>query len=417
MKRISDAALNIDGQPMFKILDKVKKLESKFGNYIHLEIGDPHHQTPPNIISAAIKSITNNETHYCSSYGLQEFRTEIITRTAMSRNFSPDLNQILVTPSANISIFYAVYCLVNPGDEVIVPDPGFPTYYSVIKMCGAKEVRVPLRPENQFKMSPKDIEDRITDKTRLIIINSPSNPTGAIIPAKDIEEIYKIAKKYDLYLFSDEIYARMQYTLPFISPGLFDRCKERVIVSNGFSKSFSMTGWRLGTIIGPEDVIERMAMLLQTTASCVSPFIQKAGLEALRGGDYYVRQMLDDYSKKRDLVIQTIEELSDHGLKMLNPEGTFYAWVDIRDIGFTSDEFCDYLLKYHVVVLPGNCFGENGEGFIRISFAPEYMIVHDGMRQIKRAVQFIRKYGRDYIIKELKEKDRSYNSRTHNVLF
>lgn len=306
MKSLSQAAYNIQGQPMFKVLDEARKLEAQGQDMIHLEIGDPDFDTPTNIRLAAIQAISNGDTHYCSSYGLPEFREAVRTVTERSRGFKPDLNQVLITPGANVGIFYAVFCLVNPGEEVIIPDPGFPTYTSVINMVGAVPVSVPLKEKNEFRMNPADIEAAITDRTRLIIINSPQNPTGSVMTAAEMKAVYDLAEKYDLYVYSDEIYSRMNYEGGFNSPSTFDQCKERIILSNGFSKAFAMTGWRLGVTIGPAEVIERMATLLQTTSSCVSPFLQQAGLEAITGNQDQVYTMMDTYRARRDLLVNEI---------------------------------------------------------------------------------------------------------------
>ena len=190
MKNLSKVAFNIDGQPMFKYLDRAKKLESLGKSMIHMEIGDPDFNTPENVINAAINSLQTGGTHYCSSFGMPDFRQTIIDATKKSRGFAPDLDQVLITPGANIGMFYAIYCLVDPGCEVIVPDPGFATYYSTIKMCGAIPVRVPLKEENKFRMNPDDVANAITDKTRLIIINSPHNPTGSVMTPEEIKAIY-----------------------------------------------------------------------------------------------------------------------------------------------------------------------------------------------------------------------------------
>lgn len=383
MKNLSQTSKRIDGQPMFKVLDKAKQLELQGRDMVHMEIGDPDFGTPSNITSAAVKSLLDEETHYCSSYGLLEFREAIRNTTHKSRGFLPDLDQVLVTPGANIGIFYAVYCLVDPGYEVIVPDPGFPTYYSNIKMCGAVPVRVPLREENEFRMNPRDIESAITDKTRLIIINSPHNPTGSMMTPDEIEQVYKIAEKYDIYLYSDEIYARMNYEKSsFSTPSIYDKCKERVILSNGFSKAFAMTGWRLGTLIGPADVIERMAILLQTTSSCVSPFIQRAGLEAISGNQDKVYMMMDEYQSRRDLLVNGLNRIS--GFKCLTPGGAFYVFPNIKETGLTSDEVCDQLLEEGVVTLPGNCFGEYGEGYIRLCYAQSKEKIELALKRIEQ---------------------------------
>lgn len=368
MKNLSIAAGSIDGQPMFKYLDRAKQLEAQGKSMIHMEIGDPDFGTPDNIKNAAIHAITNDKTHYCSSYGLTEFRESIQDATFRSRGFKPDLDQVLVTPGANIAMFYAIFCLVDPGFEVIVPDPGFATYYSTIKMCGAIPIRIPLKEENEFRMNPTDIRNAITDKTRLIIINSPHNPTGSVMTPEEINEVYEIAKEHDIYIFSDEIYSRMNYgDTKFSSPSVYDLCKEYVILSNGFSKAFAMTGWRLGTVIGPSKVIERMSALLQTTSSCVSPFIQHAGLAAIEGYQTSVEHMMNTYKQRRDVLVNGLNKIP--GFNCLMPGGAFYVFPNIVDTGLTSDQVCEELLDVGVVTLPGNCFGEYGEGYIRLCYA------------------------------------------------
>jgi aspartate aminotransferase len=386
MKNISQTALSIDGQPMFKYLDDAKKLEAQGKNMIHLEIGDPDFDTPVNITAAAVKSLFNGQTHYTSSYGTENFKTAIQEATQRSRGFTPGLAQILPTPGANIGIFYAVYCLVDPGFEVIVPDPGFPTYYSTIKMCGAVPVHVPLKEENEFRMNPKDIESAITDKTRLIIINSPHNPTGSVMTAEELKAVYDLAVKYDLYLYSDEIYARMNYDpAGFNSPSIYDHCQERVILSNGFSKAFAMTGWRLGTLIGPESVIERMGMLLQTTSSCVSPFLQDAGAEAIRGPQDAVYAMMNEYRARRDLLVTGLNEIP--GFDCLTPGGAFYVFPNITGTGLTSDQVVERIMDAGVVTLPGSCFGEHGEGYIRLCYANSQDNIREALKRIRKAFE------------------------------
>jgi len=377
MKSISKVSLNIDGQPMFKYLQKAKQLEGLGKKLIHMEIGEPDFDTPNNIVWAAVKSLASGETHYTSSFGTPEFREAIQFATQRSRGFTPNLDQILVTPGANILIFYAIYCLVDPGFEVIVPDPGFPTYYSNIKMCGAIPIRVPLTEENQFRMNPYEVEKRITDKTRLIIINSPHNPTGSVMTAEEIKQIYDIAVKYDLYIYSDEIYARLNYDSSFNSPSIYDHCKERVILSNGFSKAYAMTGWRLGTVIAPSIVIDRMAALLQTTSSCVSPFIQKAGMETIYGSQESVTNMIAEYNARRDILVNGLNKIK--GISCLTPGGAFYVFPNISESGMSSDKFVEMLMDIGIVALPGNCFGEQGEGYIRLCYATSRKNIYDAL--------------------------------------
>ena len=386
MKKLSELSNRIDGQPMFKLLDKVKKLELGGKNIIHFEIGDPDFETPENISDAGINAIKNGFTHYVSSFGLTEFRHKICETTEKSRGFKPNLDQVLVTPGANIAIFYAISCVANPGEEVIVPDPGFPTYYSTIKMCNVKAVRVPLLESNKFRMNPKDIEDLITEKTRMIIINSPQNPTGSVMTNDEIKMTYEIAQKHDLYLYSDEIYARMVYKdSVFNSPSVYDKCKERTIISNGFSKAFAMTGWRLGAVIGPSNVIEKMRLLLETTSSCVPPFIQKAGIEAIEGDQTLQKNMYLEYEKRRDLIVNGINSIT--GLDCISPGGAFYVFVNIKKTGMTSESFCDYILEDSgVAILPGTSFGEFGEGFVRICYAVDQDEIKNALERIKKSI-------------------------------
>lgn len=370
---------------MFKYLDKARELEAKGRHLIHMELGEPDFDTPKNVTFAAIKALTAGDTHYESSFGMLDFREAIRTATERSRGFKPDLNQVLVTPGANIAIYYAIFCLVDPGYEVIVPDPGFPTYYSNIKMCGAVPVRVPLKEENQFRMNPDDIEAAITDKTRLIIINSPQNPTGSVLTTEEIKRIYEIAKKYDIYIYSDEIYARMNYDpVGFSSPSIYDHCKEHVILSNGFSKAFAMTGWRLGTVIAPPDVIERMAALLQTTSSCVSPFLQRAGIEAITGSQEAVNNMMAEYQQRRDLLVDGLNRIK--GITCVKPGGAFYVFPNIKGTGKTSDQVVEILLNAGVVTLPGHCFGEYGEGYLRMVYANSRENIQTALDRIQKAL-------------------------------
>ena len=386
MKKLSRIASRIDGQPMFKLLEKAQKLEKEGRRIIHFEIGDPDFATPKNISNAAINAIKNEYTHYVSSFGLTEFREKICEATEKSRGFRPNLDQVLITPGANIAIFYAISCIVNPKEEIIVPDPGFPTYYSTIKMCDAIPVRIPLLESNNFRMNPKDIENSITKKTKMIIINSPQNPTGSVMTEEEIKMTYEIAKKHDIFLYSDEIYARMIYkNSVFNSPSVFDKCQEHTIISNGFSKAFAMTGWRLGAVIGPSYIIEKMRLLLETTSSCVPPFIQKAGIEAIEGDQSLQKKMYEEYEIRRDLIVNGINSIS--GLSCVVPGGAFYVFVNIKKTGMTSEEFCDYVLEDSgVAMLPGTSFGQFGEGFIRICYAVGQTDINDALERIKISI-------------------------------
>lgn len=385
--RLTEFANNLDGQPMFKVLEKVQEMQRQGKDIIHFEIGDPDFDTPTNIVDAAVDALRNGKTHYAPSIGVKELREAVCDATERSRGFRPELNQVLIVPGANIAIFYAVQCLVKRGDEVIVPDPGFPTYYSVIKACGVTPVRVPLKEENAFRMHPDDVRARITPKTRMIMLNSPQNPTGSVMTQEEIEEIAEIAKEHDIYLYSDEIYSRMFFAegVHFSSPSYIDRCAERTIVANGFSKAFAMTGWRIGAVIGPADVIAKMDLMLQTTSSCVPPFIQYAALEAITGDQSGVRSMVEEYKVRMKTLVDGLNGIP--GINCLEPGGAIYVFPNITRTGMTSAAFTDFALEHAgVAVLPGTNFGEYGEGYIRMCVVNSRDNIVEGVRRLKEAL-------------------------------
>jgi aspartate/methionine/tyrosine aminotransferase len=384
--RLSDAAYHIEGQPMFKVLDKVQALEKNGEHIIHFEIGDPDFNTPNHIIESAYTSLKNGETHYINSMGLYDLRVAVTKATKTSRGFQPSLDQVLITPGANLIIYLAVHCLVNKGEEVIIPDPGFPTYYSVAKLCEVNPVRIPLKEENQFRMNPVDVQNAITGKTRLIILNSPSNPTCSVMTKQELNDIYKIAEENHIYILSDEIYSRMMYGMtPFFSSSVNDACNQTVILANGFSKAFAMTGWRLGVAIGPAEIIAKMGLLVQTLCSCVPPFIQRAGIAALQGDQRPVRAMMAIYRERRDVMVKGLNQIP--GIRCLKGDGAFYAFPNITGTGMTSDEFAEFALdKAKVALLPGTNFGKYGEGYVRLSYSTNVENIREGLRRLSGAV-------------------------------
>lgn len=386
--RLTKFANSLDGQPMFKVLAKVKELQRAGKDIVHFEIGDPDFDTPSNIVDAAVAALRAGKTHYAPSGGIRELKEAIQETTAKTRGFSPSLEQILVVPGVNIGIFYAVSCLVEPGDEVIVPDPGFPTYYSVIKACGAVPVRVPLKEEKSFRMDPEDVRAAITPKTRLIIMNSPQNPTGAVMTKEAVAQMAELAKEHDVYLYSDEVYARMCFAegSEFSSPSFLDQCRERVIVANGFSKTFAMTGWRIGALIGPEDVIAKMELLLQTTSSCTNSFIQYAAIEAIKGDQGAVRAMVEEYRERMRTLVDGLNDIK--GVSCLAPAGAIYVFPNISGTGMTSEKFADFALeKAGVAVLPGTNFGQYGAGYIRMCVVSSREDIKKGIERLKAAIE------------------------------
>lgn len=385
MKKLSDAAHKLEGQRMFQILTKARQLERQGKEILHFELGDPDFNTPENIVEAAIKALKKGETHYAPSAGLFELKKAAADVTVRSRGFRPEPEQLLVCPGANVMIYYAAACVVNPGEEVIVPDPGFVSYFSILKFLGIKIVRIRLHEENEFRLNPDDVQKAITPRTRMIIMNSPSNPTGAVMTEDEIKELYEIAKQNDVYLLSDEIYARMIYEdagIKHYSPSRYDHCKERTILVNGFSKSYAMTGWRLGVVTGPAEVISKMGLLLETTTSCVSPFIQRAGIEALKGNQEPIIKMVKEFRKRRDIIVEGLNSLP--GVTCLKPKGAFYVFPNIKRTGLTSEEFAELMLTQAGVALaPGPIFGEYAEGYVRLCYANSIETIHKAIERMK----------------------------------
>ena len=368
--KLSKSAQNLTGQPMFRMLSKIQEIEKMGKKILHFELGDPDFSTPSNISEAAIQSIRDGKTHYANSMGISELREAVQKTTEISRGFKPDFSQVLVTPGANYIIYLAISTLVNPGEEVIIPDPGFPTYTSAANFIGAKPVYVPLYEKNNFQLSPDDLEKKITDKTKLIIINSPANPTGSVMTKDEIFQVAQIAKKYNVYLLTDEVYSRLIFDSDkgFFSPASLDKCKDRTIIINGLSKAFAMTGWRIGVAIGPEEIISKMGLIVETISSCTPPFCQYAGLEAVVGDQSALKKMKKEYEERKKILVEGLNEVK--GISCVNPGGAMYVFPNITKTGMDSDTFSEYVLdKIGVGVLPGNNFGENGEGYIRMCYA------------------------------------------------
>ena len=388
MITLSDSAYQIDGQPMFKVLEKVQQLERQGKEILHFELGEPDFDTPDNIVNACIDALKDGDTHYTNSMGLFELREAVAATTLKSRGFKPNINQILITPGANAIIYFVIRCIVNIGEEVIVPDPGFPTYFSAIKFCGAKAVRVALNEKNQHQLMADDVRQLITDKTRLIIINSPSNPTGAMTDQKEIQEIYKICSDKGIFILSDEIYSRLVFedSGEFFSPSMLDYCKSNVIVLNGLSKAFAMTGWRIGVAIGPELLIEKMGLLLQTINSCVSPFIQRAAIEAINGDQSDVQTMKNEYSERRNALVNGLNSID--GIRCAMPKGSIYAFANVSGLGMTGEEFSDFALeKAGVALLPGSSFGHYSDDFVRICYVNSIESISRAIEKIKEALK------------------------------
>ena len=382
MKRLSKITNGLIGQPMFKLLVKVKEMEKTGHKIFHFEIGDSDFRAHQHIIEATKQALDNDQTHYVNSMGIQELRETVCDYAEKTLPFRPDIDQVLILP-ANAIIDFVMRCVANPGDEVIYPDPGFSTYIAVTNYTGIKKVGVPLKEEDGFHIEADEVLKRITDKTRLIIINSPHNPTGAVMTKEEVEDIALIAKERDLYLLSDEIYSMVIYDRTHYSPSFIDRCLERTIILNGFAKNYSMPGWRLGYAIGPKDVIKKMGTLFQTIYSCTPAFIQYGGIAALKGNQEVIEGRIRQYKMLRDLIVKKLNEIP--GVSCLNPEGACYVFPNIKATGMSSAQFADFVLeKADVALLPGTCFGEYGEGYVRLCYTRYPETIEEGCERMKK---------------------------------
>ena len=382
----ADFTDDLKGQKMFQILSKAKELEKSGKNVIHLEIGDPDFNSPEIAKESLKRCIDENITHYVQSSGLPVLKDSCVRATFKSRGFSPSHDQLLVTSGANIQIYLAIACLVNPGDEIIIPDPSFVSYSSIIHSCRAIAKYVPLLESDFFKLDPSSIEKKISKRTKAIIINSPHNPTGSVLEEQAIRSIYEICEKYGIFLISDEVYGRMifdDFKKSFFSPSQIDKCKERTILIHSFSKTFAMTGWRIGAVTGPKILIKKMQLLFETITSCVPPFIQIAAAEVLDAGPQITHKMIKEYQLRRDILIDGLNSIK--GITCNKSEGTFYAFANIKSISNESEIFSNDLLRQQLIATcPGSYFGKNGEGFVRFCFANSKKNIYEAVDRMRK---------------------------------
>jgi aspartate/methionine/tyrosine aminotransferase len=366
----------------FETLAKAKRLEAEGKNIIHLEIGEPDFDTPYNIKQAAKKAIDDGYTHYGPSAGQMELRQTIANHQSSRQGYDISPENVIVTPGAKPIMFYTVMALINPGDEAIYPNPGFPIYESMINYVGGVAKPMRLKEETNFNVDIKELESLISDRTRLIIVNSPNNPCGSVIPNDDLKRISDVADAHDLIVLSDEIYKDMYYDrVEHCSITKFGQTKTRTVILDGFSKSYAMTGWRLGYGVFPDFMIDDVSKLVTNSVSCTSVFTQIAGIEALEGPQDSVSNMMKEFTKRREIVVDGLNSLK--GIRCSIPKGAFYAFPNIENTGMTSQQFADKALyDGGVALLSGTSFGEFGEGFIRISFANSIENIQEGIKRI-----------------------------------
>ncbi len=367
--RLASRMSRLGTETAFSVLAKARALEAQGRNIIHLEIGEPDFDTPENIVEAGVRALRDGQTHYTPAAGIPQLREAIAADVARSRGIKVDPAQVVVTPGGKPIMFFIILALIDEGDEVVMPNPAFPIYESMVDFVGGKPVFVPLRQEQGFRFDLDEFKAKLTNRTRLVILNSPANPTGGILTKADIEGLADILRERpEIMILSDEIYSRLLYTGEFASIAAEPEMADRTIILDGFSKTWAMTGWRLGYGVMPQELAEQVSKLQVNSNSCVNAATQWAGLEAITGPQDSVERMLTEFRSRRDLIVSGLNALP--GVECLTPEGAFYAFPDISGTGRSSADLADLLLnEAGVAALSGTAFGHYGEGHLRFSYA------------------------------------------------
>ena len=365
---LHERARQLAGESAFDVLRRAQELEGTGVDVVHLEIGQPDFPTPSHIKEAAVRALEDGHTGYGPSQGLPALREAIAEKAGSLRGLSFSPEQVVVAPGAKALLFYTINALAGPGDEVICPDPGFPAYQSVIGHSGATAVPLPLREASGFRFDADEFRSLVSSKTRLVILNSPQNPTGGVLEREDLEVIAREAAEKDFLVLSDEIYLHFCYDSPFETIASLKEAEGRVIIVDGFSKAYSMTGWRMGYAILPPGLVETFDLYNVNIASCACTFSQHAAIEALRGPQDSVSNMVSEFRARRDYLVEALNAVD--GISCTIPRGAFYAFANISETGMSSAEAASKLLdEAGVAVLSGASFGPCGEGYIRLSYA------------------------------------------------
>ena len=392
-KFMASRMFRLKAESAFVILQKAKMLEREGYDVIHFEIGEPDFDTPEHIKEAAAKALKEGYTHYTPSPGILELREAIseYLEEEFKVEYGPD--EIIATPGGKAAIFYALATVVEEGDEVIIPDPAFPAYESVIRFLNAKPVFVRLKEENDFRMIPEDVEAKVTDKTKAVVINSPHNPCGSVLTRGDVEGLAEIALRHNLVLITDDVYHKIIYDgFEHESVVSIPEVRDRVLLLNSLSKTYAMTGWRIGYIAADRRFIERMVVLQNNLVSCLPAFVQKATVAALRGPQDFVKKMVDEYRRRRDVIVDGLNRI--RGFKCKKPLGAFYVFPNVKGVGMDERRLVEYLLREaKVATLHGSAFGPGGEGYLRFSYATSVDLIKTGLERIKVAVEKLQEAG------------------------
>jgi aspartate aminotransferase len=384
MRSIASRMSVMSGEGALSIYARAKEMESQGRSIIHLELGEPDFHPGASVIESVIRALAEGKDRYCPVAGVPALREELATYLQRTRNLDVSPANIVVAPGCKTALFFAMMALLEPGDEVLYPDPGFPGYASIALGLGAVPVPFELSSRNHFQPDLAEVSAKITRRTRMLITNSPGNPTGTVYTDAVQRGLAELAVKHDLWVVSDEIYARIIYGGEYISMLSYSGMEERTVMIDGFSKSFAMTGWRLGYTIAPEDVVSALAMLAVNSYTCVTEFTQYAAIEALRDREGNTPRMVAEFTRRREQFVRDLNEVP--GFRCEAPAGAFYAWVDIRGTGTNAEEVCRILLENGgVAAIPGAAFGLAGQDFVRFSFASSVVNLREAASRIMTA--------------------------------
>jgi aspartate/methionine/tyrosine aminotransferase len=378
----TDRVSSLQAEGAYAVLARAQALEAQGRMILHLEIGQPDFPTFPNVSQAGVAAIQAGQTRYTSPAGMPQLRAAIAKSVSEKLGLDISPARIVVGPGAKPGLFFPTLALVNPGDEVLYPDPGFPTYEAMIRVAGGVPIPIPLREENQFSFDLAAFDAHISDKTRLIILNSPGNPTGGVIPLADLKHIAEKATQHNAWVMSDEIYGQLAYDglhVPSIAalPGMLDR----TIIVDGFSKTYAMTGWRLGFMVMPEPLAERVELLLTHSIGCTATFTQLAGVAALAGPQDRVAENVAEYQRRRDHIVAGLNAIP--GVSCQTPQGAFYVFPNIKSFGLTSKQVATRLIdEAGVALLAGSDFGAGGEGYLRICYATSMDVIRASLEKM-----------------------------------
>ncbi len=387
--KLAERMSRLGTETAFEVLAKARALEARGKSVIHLEIGEPDFDTPAHVVEAGANSLRSGDTHYSPSSGIPELRQSIARYAGRKRGLTFSPEQVVATPGGKPIMFFVILALAQEGDEVIYPNPGFPIYESMINFVGATPVPIPLREDKRFRLDVDELASKITPRTRLLIINSPQNPTGSVLERSDVAGIAELAVRHDLTVLSDEIYSEILYEGEHVSIAGFPGMAERTIILDGFSKTYAMTGWRLGYGIMPSGFAPQITRLVTNSVSCTATFVQKAGTAALEGPPDDVLAMVAEFRRRRQVIVDGLNAIPR--LRCAMPAGAFYAFPYVGDAGMDCRAFADYLLnEAGVATLSGTSFGAFGEGYLRLSYANSIANLQAALDRIESAIKKLR---------------------------